>query len=191
MCVSHVHQRGRGVWETKEEDRRTIPERMATYFLTTISLANLFSPGSTNEVEAAGLSETATTIPLRKPRDDILQPEKYRGSEERRGGGGRGRKRDPDSLYPLEDFSGKIEKLGIGRKKRAGAKTKEEFATRWPHVRPKSSFSNPPARLLCPRDGNVVSVRSPEISPSPRLGLKLRPLLMKIRPSRDALRLEA
>ena len=62
--------------ENKIGDRRTIPERMATYFLTAISLANLFSPGSTNEVEAAGLSERATTIPLRKPRDDILQPGK-------------------------------------------------------------------------------------------------------------------
>jgi len=61
---------------TKEGDRRTIPERMATYLLTAISLANLFSPGSMNEVEAAGLSERATTIPLRKRRDDIRQPEK-------------------------------------------------------------------------------------------------------------------
>ena len=59
---------------------------MATYFLTPISLANLFSPGSRNEVEAAGLSETATTIPLRKPRDDIPRPEKstFVWREERR-----------------------------------------------------------------------------------------------------------
>ena len=66
---------GDGNSGTREGDGRTIPERMATYFLTAILLANLFSPGSTNEVEAAGLRETATTIPLRKPEDDILQPE--------------------------------------------------------------------------------------------------------------------
>ena len=74
---TEVDEETSGRRNTKEGDGRTIPERMATYFLTTISLANLFSPGSTNEVEAAGLSETATTIPLRKPGDDILpQPEK-------------------------------------------------------------------------------------------------------------------
>ena len=77
LCVSATFISGdEGVGETKEGDRRTIPERMATYFLTPISLANLFSPGSTNEVEAAGLSETATTIPLRNPKDDMPQPEK-------------------------------------------------------------------------------------------------------------------
>jgi hypothetical protein len=74
--VSHVYQWKRRIWRTEEGDRRTIPEMMATYLLTAISLANLFSPGSTNEVEAAGLSERATTIPLRKRRDDIPQPGK-------------------------------------------------------------------------------------------------------------------
>ena len=73
MRVSHVHQWGRGMERAEEGDGRTIPKRMATYLLTAISLANLFSPGSTNEVEAEGLSERATTIPLRKPRDDIPQ----------------------------------------------------------------------------------------------------------------------
>ncbi|KAF9649254.1 hypothetical protein BDM02DRAFT_3260470 [Thelephora ganbajun] len=92
---------------------------MATYFLTAISLANLFSPGSTNEVEAAGLSEMATTIPLRKPRDDIPRPEKVKGYMDGVGEGGterggRERERIPDSLYPPQDFSGKIEKNAVG-----------------------------------------------------------------------------
>ena len=75
VCVSATFDGTEGLGG-RGKDMRTIPERMATYFLTTISLANLFSPESTNEVEAAGLSETATTIPLRKPEDDIPRPEK-------------------------------------------------------------------------------------------------------------------
>lgn len=77
------------------------------YFLTTIPLANLLSPGSTNEAEAAGLSETATTIPLRKPKDDIPRPQKPTivcgGSGGRREKGG-----VPESLYLSRTFPGKI-----------------------------------------------------------------------------------
>jgi hypothetical protein len=69
FCVSATFNGGHR--NERREDMRTIPERIATYFRTAISLANLFNPGSRNEVEAAGLSDTATTIPLRKPRDDI------------------------------------------------------------------------------------------------------------------------
>lgn len=59
---------------------RTIPERIATYFRTAIFLADSFSSGSTNKVEAAGLSETATTNPLRKPEDDIGQRQRSTGA---------------------------------------------------------------------------------------------------------------
>jgi len=141
--VSHVHRRKRGVGGTKERDRRTIPERMATYFLTAISLANWFSPGSTNEVEAAGLSETATTIPLRKPGDDIPRPESStvveRGKEGRKEEGGKG---FPDSPYPLEGFSGKTKNCGLAER-RGLTQNETKVRTRWPHVRPKCSFLDP------------------------------------------------
>jgi hypothetical protein len=127
--LTEVDGETRGRRNTKEGDGRTIPERMATYFLTTISLANLFSPGSTNEVEAAGLSETATTIPLRKPGDDILpQPEKSTVVQRVRGGReGEGIEGElgPGSLYPLEDVSGEIKKSrGLAERKGFGRRTK-------------------------------------------------------------------
>ena len=155
---------------TKERDRRTIPERMATYFLTAISLANLFSPGSTNEVEAAGLSETATTIPLRKPGDDIPRPERStvmgRGKEGRREEGGKG---VPDSPYPLEDFSGKTKNCGLAER-RGLTQNKTKGAQRVGLMFGLNVLSW--ARLAVRLDENVVSVRTSETPPSRPLAIK-------------------
>lgn len=97
-------------------DGRTIPERMATYFLTVISLANLFSPGSTNEVEAAGLSETATTTPLRKANDDI--PESKSSTDVWRERGKEGQKGETRLAQSSGRLFRKIKKMGIGRKEK-------------------------------------------------------------------------
>ena len=129
-----------GEREREENDRRTIPERIATYFRTAISLANLFSPGSRNEVEAAGLSETATTTPLRKPGDDIPRRGWYmEGVEEEGRGEGRVRCAQLALQHSRGLSRGEIYKkeTRISRKEN-GLGTRDENVrdgtTRWPRV---------------------------------------------------------
>lgn len=74
-CQPRSTGEGEGFWDEGGENRRTIPDMIARYFSTLISLANFCSSVSKNEpVEAAGLSETATTTPFRQTgEEDILR----------------------------------------------------------------------------------------------------------------------